>query len=98
MPRSASFRDEREQHPDAEVEPFEQEVHGPDDGVGQNQKVSEIHAWSAGSANSSPSPPTSGRVDTRVPAHEDDVHDQGRRVEDDERAETGGDRGRRDAG
>ena len=39
-----------------------------------------------------------GRVDTRVATHEDEVDDQKRDVEDDERAETRGDGGRRHAG
>ncbi len=36
-------RDEREQHPDPEVEPLEQEVHGPDDGDEAEPEGLEIH-------------------------------------------------------
>ena len=54
-------RDERKQHPDPEVEPLEQEVHRPDDDDDAEPEGLEIHQYvTAGSANSSPSPPTSG--------------------------------------
>ncbi len=53
--------DEREQHPDPEVESLEEEVHGPDDGDEAEPEGLEIHQYvTAGTANSSPSPPTSG--------------------------------------
>ena len=54
-------RDERQQHPHAEVEALEQEVHRPDDDDQAEPEGLEIHQYvTAGSANSSPSPPTSG--------------------------------------
>ena len=54
-------RHERQQHAHPEVEPLEQEVHGPDDDDEAEPEGLEIHQYvTAGSANSSPSPPTSG--------------------------------------
>ncbi len=54
-------RDERKQHPDPEVEPLEQEIRRPDDEDQAEPEGLEVHQYvTAGVANSSPSPPTSG--------------------------------------